>query len=210
MAGYLCSIQPVRGRRWSYSQHKHAHSLALEGRINICKAKKNTHTHTKDSQRQTDKAGAFLSVQSFTTVVFRYDLILQALTKSTEWHLKVFQFFHLCGDCWTLAVMWEWKKTSCHCHCHYERTPPGLYYFLFERKPNKLLFWYWPDKAFFWIVIQHNGILHKLEGTWNGRGGTLPILHHHREGVRWHLFSFVFSRPAGDFDAEALPVETRT
>lgn len=67
-----------------------------------------------------------------------------------------------------------------------------------------------PDKASFGVVVHHDGVFQELEGTRNGRCGTLPILHCDHEGVGRHLICSVFSRPAGDFFSKLLPAKTRT
>lgn len=67
-----------------------------------------------------------------------------------------------------------------------------------------------PDKASFGLVVQNRGVFHELEGTWDGCGGTLSILHCDSERVRGHLICSVFSCPAGDHWSKLLPAKTRT
>ena len=74
----------------------------------------------------------------------------------------------------------------------------------------KRLVLYPPDKASFGLVVQHDGIFHKLEGTWDGCCGPLSILHCDGEMVRGHFFCSVFSCPAGDLCSEVLSAKTRT
>lgn len=76
--------------------------------------------------------------------------------------------------------------------------------------PAKRFVLYLPDKASFGLVVQHDGIFHKLEGTWDGCCGPLSILHCDGEMVRGHFFCSVFSCPAGDLFSEVLSAKTRT